>query len=66
MSYKQKTRKSVAKRFKVTASGKVLHRVQGMRHLRRKKSKKAIRGYRIPREITGRFAIKIKQMLGVG
>lgn len=66
MGYKQKTRKSIAKRFKVTASGKVLHRAQGMRHLRRKKSKKAIRGYAVPREITGKLAIKIKQMLRLG
>jgi len=36
---KVKTKKIVAKRFKITARGKVLHRVQGARHLRRKKSK---------------------------
>lgn len=65
MAYKQKTRKSIAKRFKITASGKVLHRTQGGRHLRRRKSKKAIRGFGVPREIQGKFAIKIKQMLGL-
>jgi large subunit ribosomal protein L35 len=63
--YKQKTRKSAAKRFKVTRTGKVIHRAQGMRHLRRKKSKRQIRGFRTPRVITGRLAKKIKQMLGV-
>lgn len=64
-NYKQKTRKSVAKRFKVTRTGKVIHRAQGMRHLRRRKSKRQIRSYRTPRVLTGRFAKKIKQMLGV-
>jgi large subunit ribosomal protein L35 len=36
---KMKTKKIVAKRFKVTKNGKVMHRVQGARHLRRNKSK---------------------------
>ena len=65
MAYKQKTRKSLAKRFKITRTGKVIFRAQGGRHLRRKKSKKQIRGYRVPRVITGKFAKKIKRMLGV-
>lgn len=63
--YKQKTRKGVAKRFKITATGKVLRRHQNMRHLRFKKSKRAIRSYRKPVEVTGKFAKKIKQMLGI-
>jgi large subunit ribosomal protein L35 len=62
---KQKTRKGVAKRFKITSSGKVLRRTQNMRHLRRKKSKKAIRAYRIPVQVTGVWAKKIKRMLGL-
>lgn len=61
---KQKTRSGVAKRYKITASGKVLRRSQNMRHLRRKKSKKAIRAYRIPIEVKGVWARKIKRMLG--
>jgi large subunit ribosomal protein L35 len=63
--YKQKTRKGAAKRFKITASGKVLRRSQNMRHLRRKKSKKAIRASRVPIQVTGKFARKIKRMLGL-
>lgn len=35
---KMKTKKIVRKRFKVTGTGKLLHRSQGRRHLRRKKS----------------------------
>ncbi len=63
--YKQKTRKGVAARFKITATGKVLRRRQNMRHLRARKSKRAIRSYRTPVEVTGKFAKKIKQMLGL-
>lgn len=64
-SYKQKTRKGAARRFKVTATGKVLRRSQNMRHLRRRKSKKAIRAYRTPIEVTGKWAKKIKRMIGI-
>lgn len=63
--YKQKTRNGVARRFKITASGKVLRRSQNMRHLRKNKSRKAIRAYRRPTEVTGAYAKKIKQMLGL-
>lgn len=62
---KQKTRSGAAKRFKITATGKVLRRSQNMRHRRRIKSKKAIRAYRVPTEVTGKWAKKIKQMLGL-
>jgi large subunit ribosomal protein L35 len=62
---KQKTRKGAAKRFKITSTGKVLRRTQNMRHLRRRKSKKAIRAYRKPIEVTGKWAKRIKKMLGL-
>ncbi|MGJ3241918.1 MAG: large ribosomal subunit protein bL35 [Opitutales bacterium] len=35
-----KTRKSIRKRFKVTAKGKLKHRVSGHRHLLRNKTNK--------------------------
>ena len=35
-----KTRKAVAKRFKVTATGKVLRRKQGKRHILQNKNRK--------------------------
>lgn len=62
---KIKTRKIVTKRFKITASGKILRRAQNMRHLRRRKSKKQIRSYRVPKEVTGKLAKKIRLMLGI-
>ncbi len=64
-NYKQKTRKGVSKRFKITATGKVLRRRQMARHLRRKKSKSAIRKYRVMVEVEGVKAKKIKRMLGM-
>lgn len=63
MKLKQKTRKIVAKRFKITGTGKVMRRSVQMRHLRRNKSKDTIRKYRKYQEVTGKIAKKIKQML---
>lgn len=62
---KQKTRSGVTKRFKITATGKVLRRAQNMRHRRRTKSKKAIRAYRKPIQVQGKWALHIKRMLGL-
>lgn len=62
---KVKTKKGVSRRFHVTGAGKIMRRIQNRRHLRNNKSKKAIRNYRIPVEVTGRFAAKIRKMLGL-
>jgi large subunit ribosomal protein L35 len=64
-SYKRKTRKGAAKRFKITATGKILRRTQNMRHLRANKSKKAKRNYRRLREVKGSMNKRIKRMLGI-
>lgn len=60
---KLKTRKSAAKRFKITATGKVMFGHQMTRHLRRKKSGSNLRRKAIPGQMTGKFAKKIKQMI---
>jgi len=60
---KQKTRKIVSKRFKLTSTGKVLRRAVNMRHLRRKKTRKSIRKYHKYIEVKGLLARKIKAML---
>lgn len=62
---KVKTRKIVAKRFKITGTGKVLRRTPNMRHLRRNKSAKQLRRYRKYIQVTGIMAKKIKRMLGL-
>ncbi len=62
---KQKTKKSAAKRFKVTKTGKVLHRQKGIRHLRAKKSKRRIRRMKQMKEVFGKYKKKILKMLGL-
>ena len=64
-TYKLKTRKIVAKRFKVTGTGKIIRRAQNMRHLRRRKTKKQIRAYKVPKVVTGKQAAKIRRMLAI-
>lgn len=65
MKNKQKTRKGAAKRFKVTKTGKVLHRSQKIRHLRSVKSKNQIRRLKQMKELKGTMAKKVKKMLGL-
>lgn len=61
---KLKTKKIVAKRFKVTATGKLIHRAQGRRHLRRKKDKSRQRRQDRPAQLTNvRFARVIRRFL---
>jgi len=60
---KVKTRKSVAKRFKVTKNGKLLHRSHYLRHKRAGKSKKRIRRLKTMKQVKGRYAKKVRKML---
>jgi len=62
---KQKTHKGAAKRFKVTASGKVLHRSQKTRHNIYKKTSKNLRRMKQEKEVNKSFVKKIKQLLGL-
>ena len=62
---KQKTRKSLAKRIKVTATGKVIRRTQNMRHLRRNKTKAQIRRMKAVKFLTGVQRKKVMRMLGL-
>jgi len=61
---KLKIKKSVAKRFKVTKTGKVLFRGSHIRHLRRKKSKSNLRRQKVPQRLRGVMAQKVKRDLG--
>lgn len=65
MKVKSRTRKSAAKRFKVTKNGKVMHRSQNLRHLRTVKGKRNQRRLKVMKELGGKFASKIKKMLGL-
>jgi large subunit ribosomal protein L35 len=58
-----KTRKSVAKRFKITANGKVLFRGAGRRHLMQGKSPKRRRSMRNASVLGATDVYRIKQNL---
>ncbi|MFH1826973.1 MAG: 50S ribosomal protein L35 [bacterium] len=60
---KTKPRKSVVKRFKMTKTGKLLHRSHDLRHKRAGKSKSRIRRLKSMKLVKGKFATKVKQML---
>lgn len=62
---KQKTRKSVQKRIKVTGTGKLLRRASFSRHLRRNKSKKTLRRYKKFKVVTGRIARTTRRRLAL-
>jgi len=60
---KLKTRKSIAKRFKITKTGKILRRPSGLDHYRAKKSGKRIRKSRKMVKVSGSEVKKIKKLL---
>ena len=62
---KLKTKSSLKIRFRITKTGKILHMTQNSRHLRRKKRKGTIRGYSVPKQLKGKFAAKIRRVMGV-
>lgn len=63
---KLKTRKTAAKRFKTTATGKLMRRSRGLNHLMRKKSmsrrRRMLKGF----ELYKGDAKRVKHMLGEG
>ncbi len=62
---KQKTHKGAAKRFKVSATGKLLHRSHKLRHLRAKKSKRTVRDLKKLKVVKGVIEKKIKKLLAI-
>jgi large subunit ribosomal protein L35 len=61
---KVKTHKGVAKRFRVTRTGKVLVRMSGKGHLMASKRGKTVRQLRKWKQVTGKQARAVKQLLG--
>lgn len=61
---KQKTHKGAAKRFKITAKGKVRYKKSFSGHLMSTKSGNRRRSLRKPDFITGALAATIKEALG--
>jgi ribosomal protein L35 len=64
MKKKMKIRKSILRRFKITKTGKILFRGSHIRHLRRKKNKGQIRAQKVPQQMRGAWAKKVKKLLG--
>ena len=63
---KQKTHKGIAKRFRVSARGKVMHGKAGKRHLLSHKSSKRRRILSTTGQATGADAALIRKALGEG
>jgi large subunit ribosomal protein L35 len=61
----QKTNKSIAKRFKVTASGKVLRRTAGFRHFLRNKTVKRRRSARCDQSVSAGFSRQVLKAIAV-
>lgn len=61
---KQKIKKSIKRRFKITKTGKVLRRGSHVRHLRRKKKKGQVRAQKVPKELKGAWKKKVKKLMG--
>lgn len=57
----QKTKKSMAKRFKITGSGKVLRRTPGRRHCLSAKTVKQKRASRADKPVFPAFAARCKE-----
>lgn len=64
--YKLKTKKAAKKRFKITATGKILRSNQlRTAHLRRKKSKSALRRHARVVQVNKAGLRQVKRMLGL-
>ncbi len=63
---KQKTKKAVLKRFKLTSTGKLMRKSAFGRHLRSSKSAKRIRRFNLPKEVTNkRIARRMKRLMAI-
>jgi len=64
-STKRRSKRSLTRRVKVTATGKVIRRTQNMRHRRAHKSKAQIRRMKETKFLTLGTARRIKKILGL-
>ncbi len=63
---KIKTRRSAAKRFSFTGSGKVKYKKQGLRHILTKKSSKRKRGLRHSGVLSKSETARVKEIMPYG
>ena len=62
---KMKTNKSIAKRLKVTGTGRIRRHRPGAGHLRSRKSPGRLRRYRQERDVAPAFAKVARRLLGI-
>lgn len=62
---KQKSRKSLVKRFKITKNGKILRKQAFRRHLKSKKTKKSLTNLKKNKRVTGFYEKKLRKAMGV-
>jgi large subunit ribosomal protein L35 len=60
---KMKTKKAAAKRYKLTGSGKVRYKKQGLRHILTKKNAKRKRRLRLPAILSAVETKRVKQLM---
>jgi large subunit ribosomal protein L35 len=65
ISVKQKTKKSAAKRFKVTGTGKIMRRHSHARHILTKKSRKRVRKLVDTALVSKADSKRVKRMLNI-
>ena len=63
---KMKTRRSAAKRYSFTGTGKVKYKKQGLRHILEKKRRKRKRGLRQPGMLAAVEVKRVRQLLPYG
>lgn len=63
---KMKTRRSAAKRYTLTAGGKVRYKKQGLRHILTKKNSKRKRNLRLPAMLSSVETKRAKKLLPYG
>jgi large subunit ribosomal protein L35 len=61
---KQKTRKSITRRFRFTKKGKILRRQASRRHLKANKSKKQLKRLKRIVQVKGFYAKKLRKAIG--
>ncbi|MDR1255529.1 MAG: 50S ribosomal protein L35 [Puniceicoccales bacterium] len=62
----QKTKKAFAKRFKITASGKILRHAPGHRHLMRYKSSRQLKAAGASRGLGSGMAAQVRYAIAAG
>ncbi|MDR1433024.1 MAG: 50S ribosomal protein L35 [Puniceicoccales bacterium] len=62
----QKTKKAMIKRFKVTASGKLVHRAPGTRHLLRHKTSRQLRVAGKDKVLAKGMSARVMKFIAVG